>query len=142
MTLFSDDLIVILAAAGVGVGGTTLFASSSATLPTTNGPFLHVHETGGTAPEFIHNQALPALYRPSAQLMVTAGDDSTRTLPGAYEAAMDMARKAYDAVAAIGNEVIGSTFYLSITPTQEPFDMGVDNTGRAKVAFNVAAVRR
>jgi len=142
MTSLSNDIIARLVAQGVGESGVSLFASSKSTIPTGTGPYLHVKETGGTGPEFIHNTAMPATYRPAIQIVARAGDDSDRVIAGAYDAAEDMARKAYDALVTVGNEVIGSTFYLSLTPMQEPFDLGLDSNGRAQVAFNVMAVRR
>ena len=142
MTTFADDLITLLTAAGIGTAGATLFATSKAVIPTGAGPYLSIRETGGSGPEFTHNEAMPAMYKPAAQLVARAGDDFDRVIVGAYAAAEDMARRAYDALVVVGNVTVGTTYYLSLTPMQEPFDLGPDNIGRAQVAFNVMAVRR
>jgi hypothetical protein len=34
------------------------------------------------------------------------------------------------------------TFYQEINPLQEPFDLGVDDLGRVRIAFNISVVKR
>lgn len=34
------------------------------------------------------------------------------------------------------------TYYREITPLQEPFDLGLDESGRQRIVFNVMAVKR
>jgi hypothetical protein len=40
------------------------------------------------------------------------------------------------------NTAVGTSFYLELLPTQEPFDLGKDAVGRSQSAFNVMAVER
>lgn len=137
MSTWHDELLHILSGAGVGIPGVNMFASSQKTLPKGAGPYLSVITTGGSGPENTHNYTtVPAYQIPGAQIVVRA-DNS-------YPAAEAMARRAYNALFAISNEWIGSgvlsstgTWYRKIRPTQEPFDLGLDAEGRARVAFNV-----
>jgi Bacteriophage minor capsid protein len=129
---FLDDLAARAVALGLGVIGTTLFMSSKAVIPAGAGPITSMTETGGSGPGFIHNQTTPAYHQPGAQIMVRAA-----TYPAAKTRADEL-----HAAFTLHNATLSGTFYLSIIPTQEPFDMGLDALGRAQLAFNVLAVRR
>lgn len=129
--MWVDDLGTVLVNAGVGTLGTNIFAGTAATIPTGAGPYLSIIETPGLAPELVQNA--DSYRHPSVQILVRAKSPS---------AANTMARAAYNALRVIQNQTIGSTWYLSIRPRQEPFDLGVDDNGRARVAFNVLGHNR
>lgn len=130
---FLMELAQRLADTEVGTIGVNLFLSSKAQIPAGDGPFISLIETGGTAPERTQNTISPPAYqRPRAQVVVRAKT---------YPVAEATARLAYDALTLRNTELSG-TFYRELDPVQEPFDMGLDITGRAQVAFNVAAIKR
>lgn len=134
MSEFTKDLVVRLTDQGVGSFGTTLFTSSKAILPNGKDAILSIRATGGTAPLRTQNSvATPAYQRPSAQLTAHA--------PTAA-ASESMARAAYNALVGVRNITLNGTWYLDITPTQEPFDVGLDAQERPQFAFNVTAVKR
>lgn len=139
--MFVEDLANHLAANGVGTVGTNIFLSSKATVPTGSGPYLVLTQTSGRGPTFTHNEDAPATRHPGAQLVFTAGDDRARTPSGAYAAAEAMAQAAYDVIVRMVNTRQGG-FYLNVVPLQEPFDLGLDATNRARVAFNVTSNMR
>lgn len=127
---FLDEVAARLVDQGVGVLGTDIFLTSRAVLPTGEGPYLTVTETGGSGPTRTQNQAGAATQRPTAQVMVRAKT---------YPVARTMAAAAYTALDGVFNTLLSSTFYLSMTARQEPTDIGLDEAGRAMVAFNLEA---
>lgn len=130
------DIITVLEGASVGTFNADLFASTMADVPllASGVPTVAVVETGGTAPDNTQNATVtPAYLQPGAQVMVRGGD---------YVATMAKARAAYNALFAVRNQFINSGWYVSIRPTQEPFDLGVDDRGQARVAFNVLGKKR
>lgn len=87
---FTAEIVKRLEDATVGTYETDIFISSRHTVPTGDGPYLSLIETGGTGPERTHNTIFPPAYkRPSLLLVVRA-----RT----YEAAETMAKAAYNAL--------------------------------------------
>ena len=132
--MFLDDLMAVLVAAGVGTKSVDIFATSASQMPTGIGPYLSLIETGGTAPERTHNTIHPPAYqRPGAQITVRAKS---------YAAARVMAKNAYDALGGVRNTTISGVWYREISPVQEPFDLGLDENGRARVVFNVYGIKR
>ena len=130
---FTADLVALLETASVGVYGTSIFVSSRAVLPTGDGPFLVILETGGAPPEHTHNStSAPAYQRPAAEILAHGAT---------FEATMTMARAAYSALF-VRNTLIGATHYRSITPVGEPGDVGLDKSGRITIAFNVSVIKR
>lgn len=69
---FRQEVTGLLVASGVGtfVGpGANIFRGALAKLPTDGGPYLHLRETGGTAPRKTHNEVNPpANQRPTMQI--------------------------------------------------------------------------
>lgn len=131
---FIDDLVTLWTAAGVGVFGTSIFASTKAHLPSGAVSFLKVTTTGGPSPLWKHNTRKPAAVRPTAQVIAVAPT---------FVAADTLARAAWDVIANVPRNYVvsGGVFYREINPLQEPFDLGPDASGRAQVAFNVLAVK-
>jgi hypothetical protein len=94
---FAEEIVSILTAAGVGTYGTNIFIGDVVDIPTGDGPYLSVMETGGLSGLRIHEQTRPAYSRPGAQLIVRATT---------YDAARTMARAAHNALAAVSNAVV------------------------------------
>ena len=138
MSLFLDDLLLLLQTERVGTINTNMFGSSKASIPAGAGPFLSVTETGGSAAEGTHNAAKvgeDGYQRPNAQILVRAST---------YVNAKVMARRAYNAVVKVGSksQMVNGTWWRSATPLQQPFDFGQDASGRPQVVFNIAVVKR
>lgn len=132
--MFSDDLVVLISGAGLGTLGSSLFVGTKATIPTGDGPFTSVIETGGTGPEGTHNSVTkPAYVRPSAQIVARAKK---------HDDARNRAQSLYLLLYPIRNQFVNGTWWRSVTVAQEPFDLGVDDAGRIRFAFNINVIKR
>lgn len=130
------DIVTILEGASIGTFNVDIFASSKAVIPllASGAATVHITATAGIDPENTHNATIrPAYVQPGAQVVVRS------TNPLAADAT---ARLAYDALFAVRNQFVNSGWYKWIRPQQEPFDAGVDDQGRVRVAFNVIANKR
>lgn len=97
-TTFLEEIASVLVDAGVGTLGVNIFATSDATIPSGNGPYLSIIETPGAPPLHIHNQRVPAgLEQPAAQIVVRSNN---------YGPARTMAWAAYSALLAVINEPV------------------------------------
>src|SRR5580698_2180580 len=101
---FLDDMIWQLTQQNVGVLNKNLFVSSAAVIPSGNGPFLTITETGGRAPSRIQNQNSAYMRYPTAQIVVR----------GTQVAALTMMAAAYLALDGIYNMVLNGVFYYSL----------------------------
>lgn len=129
---FVNDVISILVAAGIA--DEDIFVGAKANIPTSDGPFITIKETGGAGPLGTHNSTdVPAYIRPSAQI-VARGED--------YAKARAMAQVAWDALFKIRNRKVNGTWYVSITMNQQPFDLGEDDSARPRIAFNISSEKR
>ena len=97
---FYEELRNLLEDAGVGTRNVDIFGSSKAKIPTGDGPYLLILETGGTAPMKVQNSKSPRYQRPSAQIVVRGKSNS---------AARAMAFDAYDALAGVRNQDVDNT---------------------------------
>lgn len=127
----ADDGVGVLADPTVN----GIFYSSKAILPTNDGPFLVLAETGGVAPGGfrgeggrVQNQAKVSIQHPTV-MVVAIGEDETATRA--------LSKAAYDSLDGTWNETLSGTFYLSITARQEPTDTGLDDKGRIRITFNI-----
>lgn len=126
--MFADDLADLIATAT----GASVFISASAERPRTR--HVVITPTAGAGPEYVQDQASPAYQSPGAQVIACDVD-------GRQSQALAVA--CYNAVAAVRNTTIGSTWYLKIRPRQEPFGFGLDPSKTlAQFAFNVIAEKR
>lgn len=126
--MVAADIATVLASAGLGVGGTTILAGRAATIPGA-GPCISIVETSGVGSVMSHD-ARRLIRRPSAQIACRAATP---------EAARALAEAAHRACADIVNTTIGTRFYLSLAPRQEPYELEPDAHGRARLVFNVQA---
>lgn len=124
---FPEDVKGLYVAAGVAA--VDIFLGTKAEVPTGAGPYTSIIETPSFPPEFIQNQDLPCYVYAGAQVMVRA---STR--PIAYA----RARLCWNA-SFIWNRTLGGVLYRSLGAVQEPWDYGLDDTGRFVYLFNVRA---
>lgn len=130
---FTDDIVTVLSAASLGAVGTDIFIGARAAIPAGDGPYLSLIETGGTAPMERHDHVGTPYQQPSMQLVARA--------KGATVARI-RARAAYNALVGIRNQTINGTTYLWIRPVQEPFDLGIDETGRrSRFVFNIQVLK-
>ena len=94
---FLEELVKILVTAGVGAYGVNIHTTSQHAVPSGDGPFLSIRETGGPRGIYDHNTVGPAFSRSTALITVRAST---------YAAARTMARAAYDALVAVTNTTI------------------------------------
>jgi hypothetical protein len=130
--MFLQEIIDRLVVKGVGTFQTNIFATSQMIIPSGEGPYLSITETGGRPGIRIHNKKKPAIVRPSALISVRGGDAiHTR----------EMAFAAYEALNDVRNETLSGTFYQELDALQEPYEMPPDENGRARYQFNVRAMK-
>lgn len=127
---FLDEVGAKLVASGVGVLGSSIFLGSKAVIPSGDGPYLTLIETGGSAPTRIQNKTTANTQRPTAQVVSRAKS---------YSVARSKAKEAYDALDGLFNVTLSGTFYQSLTARQEPTDIGLDDVQRPRLAFNIEA---
>lgn len=99
---FLQEIIAVLAAAGVGVASVSIFSGALAVLPDPKdypGPILFLKATGGIAPMGTHNDGPGAYRRPGFEVFTHAA-----TTP----AAEAMAQAAYTALVAVRNRAVAS----------------------------------
>lgn len=128
-----EDLMTQLAAEGVGTAAVNLFISSRAASPRSTAPMLIIFETGGTGSMLTQNSVGDAYEFPSAQILVRGAD---------YAAVRAMADAAYDALTKVRNQMLNGTWYVSIRGLQKFIDMGLDENGHVRLAFNVLGTKR
>lgn len=127
--MFIDEISARLVTQGVGVEGVNLFTSSKASIPSGDGPYMTLLETGGSGASLTHNDT--ATEHPTAQILARAST---------YPAARAMCAAAYMALGGpngLFNISLSGVFYLSIKARQNPTDMGLDEETRATVVFNI-----
>lgn len=129
-----DDLVTLMEDAGAGTGGTDIFVGPQASIPNIAAGVITIRATSGSGPERTHNSVtLPAYINPSAQIVIRAAT---------WPAAQEKARRAYNAVIGVRNQIINGGFYREINSLQEPFDLPLEDRGQIAQAFNVTATKR
>jgi hypothetical protein len=99
---FLKELIEVLEAAGVGIEGETIFASSKVTIPTVQenpAPILWIRSTGGAGPLGTHNDGAGAYRRPGVQVIARAASEA---------AASALAHAAYNALIDVRNQAVSA----------------------------------
>lgn len=122
-----EDIASVLTAAGMGAFGSAIFAGPESQLPT-SGDLVSIVETPGFRPLATHD-ARRAVRNAGAQIVCRADAAVAR----------QMAETAHSACASVVNQDIDGRRYLSLMPQQEPYPLGVDKAGRARIGFNVIA---
>lgn len=123
-----DEIAARLVSQSVGVIGTSIFLGSKAIIPSGDGPYISLIETGGSGPTRIHNQSTPNTQRPTVQVVVRAKS---------YLTARTKSKAAYLALDGIFNTDLSGVRYHSVTARQEPTDIGLDVLERPMVVFNL-----
>lgn len=124
-----DEVAARLVAQGVGTLGVNIFLGSKAIVPTGNGPYLALIETGGSGPAMTQNDT--AMERPTAQVSCRASTEP---------AARTMLKLAYDALGGangLHGVLLSGVGYLRLVPRQNITDIGLDGAGRIVLAFNI-----
>lgn len=124
---FSEDLKTLYVSGSVS--SNVVFLGTKAQIPEDGGPYTVIVETPSFPPEYIQNKAAVCYAYGGAQVQVCATDRID---------ARDRARLHY-AATSVWNRTINGVFYRSIRPTQEPWDFGLDDTGRIVYSFSVRA---
>src|SRR5712691_3756634 len=121
---FLSEMKDTLVAASVGTFGTNLFIGSSAIIPTGDGPYLSLIETGGSGAARSQNGT--PIEQPSAQLSARARQPlAARTMLVAAYVALGGAN-------GLHNATLSGVWYLSLTFRQSsPIDVGMNGSGRA-----------
>jgi hypothetical protein len=131
---WGNDLVTILVNAGYGVYNTNIGLTSKWSIPSGNGPYTSIIETGGTGAVRTQNSAPQAAYRrPGASITIRAISPTI---------AKAKAELAYVLFAGVKNTYVNGVWYVEIVPLQEPFDMQTDDVGRQLYTFNVLGFKR
>ena len=104
------DLGTFLAANGAGTVGTTIF---EAQMPD-DAIGLCLNEYGGESPDYVLNDAGVHIEHPRFQVYCRHTN---------YATGRALIETAYEALATIVNQTIGSGFYLRVEPLQAPFSV-------------------
>lgn len=128
--MFLSEIAHFLEVAGHGTRGADLFAGE---IPA-GAPALAVGllEPPGAPPQFVHNQNAPIVESPGLQVRVRGPD---------YEAVRSKAQAIADALT-FRNRVLDGVLYLSVLPTQTPFDLGRDGNERHIVICNFEVTKQ
>lgn len=130
---FLDEIAARLVAQGVGTVGADIFLGSKAVIPPGDGPYLSITETGGTGSRRTHNGS--AVAQPTAHILCRAKS---------YSVARSKLKQAFDALGGdkgLHNVTLSGTFYQSVTPRQQPTDIGLDGVARPMIVFNIDAMK-
>lgn len=119
-----DEVATYLAAAGVGVVGTTLFESR---MPDSPDAVTAVIEYQGNSGSYIQEQQFAAWEKPRLQIRVRALD---------YASANTLIQTAYRAVDTLRNATLSGVRYLVGLPLQPPFLLERDALERTVMCFN------
>jgi len=125
---FLDEIAARIVSEGAGTLGQDLFLSTKANIPSGDGPYTSLIETGGATSR---RTRLRPTQRPSAQIMVRAS-----TYPAARAQAVAV-QAALGGDEGLYNIDLSGTFYQSIVPAQQISDFGLDDLNRARVVFNI-----
>ncbi len=131
--MFLDEIAAYLVAQGVGVLGSSIILGSRGVIPTGDGPYLSLTETGGMRPTRIHNKTAANTRRPSAQILVRAKS---------YRTARTMIEAAFTALDGVYETTLSGVRYHSITADQEPNDIGLDEKERPMIVFNITVEKQ
>jgi predicted sugar kinase len=121
-----DEIADLLEDASVGTVGTNIFKGQMPPAPDT---CVAIIETPGREPEHHFGSNGIAIEYPRVQIRCRGAQQDYAT-PAA------LAQTAYRAMAAVANDVLNGTRYLSIDPLQAPFLIDRDPQNRLIVGFN------
>lgn len=125
-----DEIGALLVANGLGTLGTDLFLSL---LPANvASASVVITETGGSAPEYVHESLEASVERPSFQVVVR---------DTGYANARSKANDIWKLLSKQRNTLLSGVKYLSIRPVQSPFPLGPDENERIQIITNYAVVR-
>ena len=127
-----DDVATFLASACSLTVGTSLFKGRMPEGAQDEAAALY--EYGGMSSEYTFGTSGVTFERPRMQVVL-------RGEPNDYSGPRETAETAYRAMAAVGNQSLGSTRYMLLEPIQAPFFLKRDENSRFYIAFNVQAMK-
>lgn len=131
--MFLDDLLSVLATAGVGTINQDLFQTSRHAVPDGDGPYLMLKELGGSSPLNTHNRLdLPAWVNQGCAVIVRGKVPSTTRA---------MLLDARAALYPIRNTTINSVVYQRVRLLNEPHDIGLDDKQRIMFGFDILVTK-
>lgn len=128
---FLDDLATRIEEQGAGTLGVDLFLSSSAQIPSGDGPYTVLTEWDSESP--LIGQPSGAISRPRASIVVYAASYVV-----ARQRCVEV-RNALGGGIGLYSVVINGTFYLSLVAYIQIRDIGTDALARARVRFVIQA---
>lgn len=127
-----DEIANRLVAEGVGAINSVIFMGAKAIIPSGDGPYLTLSETGGFSPAGTQNDT--GTERPTVQILGRATS---------YPIARAKVQQAFDALGGangLHNMLLSGVWYVSIKARQSVTDMmQQDEQGRAMLVFNIDA---
>lgn len=137
---FGDDLVAHIDSNSTFAAGTDLFLNTIRDT-TSNRRAVFVIEVQGDGPVEKMGGALPAMTRPSADLLVRStkaiGGDGQASSTGTRSVAQDM----WELLNGIANTSVNGKTYQRITAAHDPYLLGRDEAGRVMFGFRVDALR-
>ncbi len=124
-----DDVLTILAEAGIATVGENLF---KAEMPDSPDTAIAVREYGGLAPAYVFGGLHPSEERPRVQVECRALD---------YDVARARIERCARTLGAVRERVVNGTHYHRISPLGPPVPLGEDRGGRARIVVNVEACK-
>lgn len=124
------EIVDYLDAQGVADKATNLFSDEMPPEPPT---CMSVTDYAGREPEYVLGSASPAYEYSRVQIQVRGATKS---------AGRTLIRAAYNALASVRNQTIDGSYFVKMTPLQQPFRMMKDENRRTIFAFNVEVEKR
>ncbi len=136
---FADDLTVYIDSSSTSItAGTNLF--KNAVVETTRRS-IFVIETRGQASVEKFSGALPAITRPSADVIVRSTTPSGGSGIAASTGTRSLAQDMWELLVGVANTQMNSKNYQRVEPQTEPYFLGHDDRGRAMFGFTVDAMK-
>jgi len=124
-----DDVATLLAQAGLGTIGLTIFL---ARLPDSPDAALAIREYGGPAPDYLYGGVDPTQEWPRCQIECRDPD---------YAAARLRIERCARALGAVRERAVNGTHYHRITPLGPPVPLGEDESQRSRIIVNVECAK-
>ena len=138
---FGDDLAAHIDSNSTFTAGTDLFLNTIRETTSNRRAVFVMEVQGGEAIERMGAGTLPAMTRPSADILVRStkaiGGDGLASSTGTRSVAQDL----WELLVGISNASVNGKTYQRITAAHDPYLMGRDQQGRVLFGFRVDAMR-
>lgn len=127
MSAISDVAYLIEHESLLGLSyGVNMFKGPKAKIPNGDGPYVSLIKAGGLGTDGTHNlTTTPAYERPLFQVVVRATD---------YDVAETLIDALHPFLGRVRNRFINGTWWVSLRPRSEPYDLTPDEKGRPRIA--------